>query len=133
MQPLVVDFESVDFLRMFVDVHIAPMCFQTWLFNCHKISCYQFRLQQLRHENLVNLIEVFRRKKRLHLVFEYLDHTVLDELEKCPNGLDENSVRKVLWQVLRGTEFCHLHNVSLALCIRLNSIVTNDLEYHQTI
>ena len=69
--------------------------------------------QQLRHENLVNLIEVFRRKKRLYLVFEFVDHTVLDDLERFPKGLDEHSVRKVLWQVLKGTEFCHLHNVSI--------------------
>ena len=68
--------------------------------------------QQLRHDHLVNLIEVFRRKKRLYLVFEFVDHTVLDELEKCPNGLDENTCRKILWQVLKGTEFCHLHHVS---------------------
>lgn len=71
-----------------------------------------FYLQQLRHDHLVNLIEVFRRKKRLYLVFEFVDHTVLDELEKCPNGLDENTVRRILWQVLKGTEFCHLHNAS---------------------
>ena len=69
--------------------------------------------QQLRHDNLVNLIEVFRRKKRLFLVFEFVDHTVLDELERYPNGLDENTVRKVLWQVLRAIEFCHNHNVSI--------------------
>ena len=69
-------------------------------------------LQQLRHENLVNLIEVFRRKKRLYLVFEFVDHTVLDDLEKYPQGLDEGTVRKILWQVLKGIEFCHLHNVS---------------------
>ena len=35
----------------------------------------------LRHDNLVNLLEVFRRKKRLYLVFEYVDHTLLDDLE----------------------------------------------------
>lgn len=45
-------------------------------------------------------------------MFEFVDHTVLDELEKCPNGLDENTVRRILWQVLKGTEFCHLHNAS---------------------
>ncbi|KAK2148987.1 hypothetical protein LSH36_472g00013 [Paralvinella palmiformis] len=67
--------------------------------------------QQLRHENLVNLIEVFRRKKRLYLVFEFVDHTVLDDLEKYPQGLDEGMVRRVLWQVLKGIEFCHLHNI----------------------
>ncbi|XP_076452232.1 uncharacterized protein LOC143287868 isoform X3 [Babylonia areolata] len=68
-------------------------------------------LKQLRHDHLVNLIEVFRRKKRLYLVFEFVDHTVLDELEKCPNGLDENTCRKILWQVLKGTEFCHSHHI----------------------
>ena len=74
---------------------------------------FDFLFQQLRHDNLVNLIEVFRRKKRLFLVFEFVDHTVLDELERYPNGLDENNVRKVLWQVLRALEFCHNHNVSV--------------------
>ena len=42
--------------------------------------------QQLKHPNLVNLLEVFRRKRKLHLVFEYCDHTVLNELEARPNG-----------------------------------------------
>ena len=73
------------------------------------------------------MIEVFRRKKRLFLVFEFVDHTVLDELERYPNGLDENAVRKVLWQVLRAIEFCHNHNVSHStvslFCNLLNAIV----------
>jgi len=68
--------------------------------------------QTLRHENLVNLIEVFRRKKRLYLVFEFVDNTILDELERYPHGLDESYIRKILWQVIRGTDFCHNHNVS---------------------
>lgn len=60
----------------------------------------------------MNLIEVFRRKKRLYLVFEFMDHTVLDDLDRCPGGLDEDRVRRISFQVLRGIEFCHLHNVS---------------------
>jgi cyclin-dependent kinase-like len=45
-------------------------------------------LKHLKHENLVNLIEVFktRRKQKLHLVFEYCDRTVLDELVNNPRG-----------------------------------------------
>ena len=43
-------------------------------------------LQQLKHPNLINLIEVFKRKKRLHVVFQYVDHTLLNELEQNPNG-----------------------------------------------
>ena len=43
-------------------------------------------LKHLKHPNLVNLIEVFRRKKKLHLVFEFCERTVLNELEKNPRG-----------------------------------------------
>eukprot|EP00729_Bicosta_minor_P007650 gene7650-33895_t len=52
-----------------------------------KIAMREIRmLKQLRHDNLVNLIEVFRRKRRLYLVFEYVDHTLLHDLESNPNG-----------------------------------------------
>ncbi|PWA29642.1 hypothetical protein CCH79_00007964 [Gambusia affinis] len=52
-----------------------------------KIALREIRmLKQLKHANLVNLIEVFRRKRKLHLVFEYCDHTVLDELDRHPTG-----------------------------------------------
>ena len=65
-------------------------------------------LKQLKHDNIVSLIEVFRRKGKLYLVraprpargsaapahrplaraqvFEYMESTVLEELEKHPNG-----------------------------------------------
>lgn len=49
----------------------------------HPIPCV---LQRLKHPNLVNLLEVFRRKRRLHLVLEYCEHTVLHELDKHPRG-----------------------------------------------
>ncbi|KAL3310166.1 Cyclin-dependent kinase-like 3, partial [Cichlidogyrus casuarinus] len=68
-------------------------------------------LKQLRHENLVNLIEVFRRKKRVYLVFEFVDHTVLDDLERYPQGLDEHTAKRIIFQVLRGVDFCHSHNI----------------------
>ncbi|PAA77485.1 hypothetical protein BOX15_Mlig034112g4 [Macrostomum lignano] len=76
-----------------------------------KIAMREIRmLKKLKHENLVNLLEVFRRKKRLYLVFEYIDFTVLDNLERCPNGLDEKTTKKILFQVIRGVEFCHKCN-----------------------
>ncbi|XP_064389654.1 cyclin-dependent kinase-like 3 [Halichondria panicea] len=77
-----------------------------------KIALREVRmLKQLRHENLVNLIEVFRRKKRLYLVFEFVDHTALDDLEKYPMGAEEGFVKKIMWQVIKGVEFCHSHNI----------------------
>lgn len=77
----------------------------------HKI--FPVSLQQLRHENLVSLLEVYKKKKRWYLVFEFVDHTVLDDLEAFPNGLDYSRVRKYLFQILRGIAFCHSQNVSM--------------------
>ncbi|CAG9788902.1 unnamed protein product [Diatraea saccharalis] len=66
-------------------------------------------LKKLRHDHLVNMIEVFRRKRRFYLVFEYLDHTLLDELESSPGGLGEDKAKKHLYQLLKGIDYCH-HN-----------------------
>ncbi|EZA59948.1 hypothetical protein DMN91_001389 [Ooceraea biroi] len=77
-----------------------------------KIAIREIRvLKKLRHENLVNMIEVFRRRKRLYLVFEYLDHTVLDELEETEGGLDWERSRRHIFQILRGLDFCHNHKI----------------------
>ena len=70
-------------------------------------------LQRLRHENLINLIEVFRKRRKLYLVFEYVDHTVLEELEDHPKGLPPDTARSHVFQVLRGIEFCHQNNVRI--------------------
>ena len=42
--------------------------------------------QVLRHPNLINLIEYFRYKQKLHLVFEFCEETVLDVIQKYPKG-----------------------------------------------
>lgn len=68
-------------------------------------------LKQLRHENVITLLEVFRRKGKLYLVFEYVEKTILEVLEKRPNGLDEMDVRRYMYQLLRGVEYCHSHNI----------------------
>ncbi|XP_042865308.1 cyclin-dependent kinase-like 2 isoform X2 [Penaeus japonicus] len=77
-----------------------------------KIALREVRmLKKLRHENLVNLIEFFRRKRRLYLVFEYVDHTILDELEATETGLEEETARAHIFQVLRGIAFCHQNQI----------------------
>ncbi|KAJ3002915.1 Cyclin-dependent kinase-like 3, partial [Thoreauomyces humboldtii] len=72
-------------------------------------------LKQLKHDNIVNLIEVFRRKGKLYLVFEHLDHTILEDLDKRPHGLSDDrengTVRKCMWQLLKAMDYLHSHNV----------------------
>uniref|UniRef100_A0A8C5KX22 cyclin-dependent kinase n=1 Tax=Jaculus jaculus TaxID=51337 RepID=A0A8C5KX22_JACJA len=76
-----------------------------------KVALREIRmLKQLKHPNLVNLIEVFRRKRKMHLVFEYCDHTLLNELERNPCGIADGMIKSVLWQTLQALNFCHKHN-----------------------
>ncbi|KAK3713002.1 hypothetical protein QZH41_014113 [Actinostola sp. cb2023] len=76
-----------------------------------KIAMREVRmLKQLKNGNLVNLLEVFRRKRKLHLVFEYCDQTVLNELDAHPKGVEETMVKKIIWQTLQAVHFCHQNN-----------------------
>ncbi|XP_060922549.1 cyclin-dependent kinase-like 5 [Limanda limanda] len=68
-------------------------------------------LRQLRHGNLVTLLEVWRRRRRWYLVFEFVERTLLQDLEQNRGGLDLNTSRQYLFQVLRATAFCHQHNI----------------------
>ncbi|XP_053716241.1 cyclin-dependent kinase-like 5 isoform X1 [Synchiropus splendidus] len=77
-----------------------------------KIALREIKLlRQLRHDNLVNLLEVWKRRRRWYLVFEFVERTLLDDLEQNPNGLDLNTSRQYLYQILRATAFCHQQNV----------------------
>uniref|UniRef100_A0A3B4U926 Cyclin-dependent kinase-like 3 n=1 Tax=Seriola dumerili TaxID=41447 RepID=A0A3B4U926_SERDU len=68
-------------------------------------------LRQLRHGNLVNLLEVWKRRRRWYLVFEFVERTLLDDLEQNPSGLNLNTSRQYLYQILRAAAFCHQQNI----------------------
>ncbi|KAM4713869.1 cyclin-dependent kinase-like 4 [Anableps anableps] len=77
-----------------------------------KIALREIKLlRQLRHDNLVNLLEVWKRRRRWYLVFEFVDQTLLDVLEQNSSGLDLNTCRQYLFQILRAANFCHQQNV----------------------
>lgn len=68
-------------------------------------------LRMLKHENIVDLREAFRRKGKLFLVFEYVEKNLLEILEEKPNGLDPEIVRKYVYQLCWAIHFCHKHDV----------------------
>ncbi|CAG7829698.1 unnamed protein product [Allacma fusca] len=93
-----------------------------------KIAMREIRmLKNLKHPNLINLMEVFRRKKRLHLVFEYCDHTVLNELEKYPKGVPELLTKRIIWQTIQALAYCHQHNCIHRDVKPENILLTKDL------
>ncbi|XP_039996622.1 serine/threonine-protein kinase ppk16-like [Xiphias gladius] len=77
-----------------------------------KIALREIRLlRQLRHGNLVNLLEVWKRRRRWYLVFEFVERTLLHDLEQNPGGLDLNTSRQYLYQILRAAAFCHQKSI----------------------
>ena len=68
-------------------------------------------LKQLKHENIVSLLEVFRHNGKLYLVFEYVERTILEDLEKNPEGLDPLDAKKIFYQLLKSLEFIHKNNI----------------------
>merc|ERR1719284_518106 len=68
-------------------------------------------LRMLKHENIVQLKEAFRRKGKLYLVFEFVEKSLLDILEANPNGMETDSVRILTFQLTRAVEYCHRHDV----------------------
>jgi cyclin-dependent kinase-like len=51
----------------------------------------------LRHENVVQMKEAFRRKGRLYLVFEYVERNLLEVLEEQPNGIDLQILKRYVY------------------------------------
>lgn len=68
-------------------------------------------LRMLRHSNIVSLIEAFRRKGKLYLVFEYVEKNLLEVLEERPQGLDPELVRSFVFQLLHAIHWCHSSSV----------------------
>ena len=55
----------------------------------HKITIREVKiLRLLKHENIVQLKEAFKRKGKLYLVFEYVEINLLEVIEDQPAGLD---------------------------------------------
>ncbi|CAD8145385.1 unnamed protein product [Paramecium pentaurelia] len=68
-------------------------------------------LRLLRHLNIVELKEAFKRKGRIYLVFEYVERNLLEVLETSPNGLEPLYIKKTIFQLLKAIYCCHQHDI----------------------
>lgn len=64
-------------------------------------------LKMLKHKNIVELKEAFKRKGRIYLVFEYVEKNLLEVLEEKPDGLEPDLICKLIYQLLKALEHCH--------------------------
>lgn len=69
-------------------------------------------LKQLQHPNIVRLYDVIHTDKKLTLVFEFLDQDLKRFMDACgENGIQAETTKSFLFQLLRGIAFCHEHRV----------------------
>ena len=68
-------------------------------------------LQQLKHPNVVQLLDVIHSDRRLTLVFEYVPQDLKKCLLKAPTGLEPFVVKSLLFQLLQGIAYCHRHRI----------------------
>ena len=50
-------------------------------------------LSVLKDKSVVRMIEAFKKKGKLYLIFEFMDRNLLEVLEEKPDGLDRESVK----------------------------------------
>ncbi|XP_077610838.1 cyclin-dependent kinase 3 isoform X2 [Crocuta crocuta] len=69
-------------------------------------------LKELKHPNIVRLLDVVHSEKKLYLVFEYLSQDLKKYMDSMPaSELPLHLVKSYLFQLLQGVSFCHSHRV----------------------
>nr|XP_013034677.2 cyclin-dependent kinase 3 [Anser cygnoides] len=69
-------------------------------------------LKELKHPNIVRLLDVVHSQKKLYLVFEYLNQDLKKYIDSSQTGeFPLSLVKNYLFQLLQGVSFCHSHRV----------------------
>lgn len=68
-------------------------------------------LKEFRHDNIVNLRRIFREKGKLFLIFDYVEKTLLEELQERSNGVPADKLKMIAYQILLATKFLHDNNI----------------------
>ncbi|CAH8448954.1 unnamed protein product [Schistosoma mattheei] len=82
-------------------------------------------LKELKHKNIVRLFDVLLSESRLTIVFEYCDQDLKKYFDSCNGDIDQNTVKLFMFQLLRGLQFCHSHNV-LHRDLKPQNLLIND-------
>ena len=68
-------------------------------------------LKNVDHKNIVKFKEAFKRDNKLNIVFEYVEKTVLEDIEHNPHGVPTGLLRSYLYQLLSGLRYLHKHGI----------------------
>uniref|UniRef100_A0A8C5R0H5 Protein kinase domain-containing protein n=1 Tax=Leptobrachium leishanense TaxID=445787 RepID=A0A8C5R0H5_9ANUR len=68
-------------------------------------------LRSLKHENIVEQKEAFKRSGKLHIVFEYIEKNLCQVLNGMPNGAPPDKVKSYSFQLLKAIHWCHKNHI----------------------
>ncbi|VDN58788.1 unnamed protein product [Dracunculus medinensis] len=69
-------------------------------------------LKELKHSNIIKLLDVIHKGSRLFLLFEFIDRDLQNLLKILkPRLLPTSYIKSFLYQLLQGLAFCHTHRV----------------------
>jgi len=69
-------------------------------------------LKELKHQNVVELLDIINAGSRLFLVFEYLDIDLKKHFDSHPElSSDAHAIKSFLFQICAGVSYCHSHRI----------------------
>nr|CBZ42109.1 CDKL5 protein [Oikopleura dioica] len=71
-------------------------------------------LRSLRQENIVQLLEFFKRKRKLFLVFEFVEKNMLEVLDENKRGMTQTTVKSYAHQLIKAVAWegkCHARDI----------------------
>ncbi len=68
-------------------------------------------LWNIKNENVVKFKDSFKRDNKLNIVFEYVNKTVLEDIENNPSGLSPSLIKSYIYQLLKALYYLHSKNI----------------------
>lgn len=83
-------------------------------------------LQEVHHQNIVNLLDVICNEGKLYLIFEFVEQDLKKALDKRGAPFSGLSLKRLAYQLLDGLYFCHRHRIVHRDLKPANILLTGD-------
>ncbi|KNC97503.1 CMGC/CDK/CDC2 protein kinase [Spizellomyces punctatus DAOM BR117] len=68
-------------------------------------------LKELKHPNIVRLLDIVHNDAKLYLIFEFLDLDLKKYMDTQSNGLSAPLIKSYMYQLIKGIHYCHCHRI----------------------
>lgn len=83
-------------------------------------------LQEIHHQNIVNLLDVICGDGKLYLIFEFVEQDMKKAMERKGSPYTGAALKRLVYQLLDGLYFCHRHRIIHRDLKPANLLLTSD-------